>query len=42
MQYIKEFLELPLHEQRTALSHIATQKELPLVVVEIIVSRKIY
>ena len=34
MQYIKEFLELPLDEQRAALSHIATQKGLPLVVVE--------
>ena len=34
MKYIKEFLELSLSEQQAALSHVATQKGLPLVVVE--------
>jgi len=34
MQYIKEFLALPLEEQQSALSHVATQKGLPLIVVE--------
>ncbi len=34
MQYIKELLDLPIDEQRAALSHVATQKGLPLVVVE--------
>jgi len=34
MKYIKEFLELELDEQRAALSYVATQKGLPLVVVE--------
>jgi len=34
MKYIKEFLELPLDEQQAALSHVATQKGLPLIVVE--------
>jgi len=34
MKYIKEFLALPLEEQQSALSHIAIQKGLPLIVVE--------
>jgi len=34
MKYIKEFLALPLEEQQSALSHVATQKGLPLIVVE--------
>lgn len=34
MRYIKEFLALPLDEQQGALSHIAAQKGLLLVVVE--------
>ncbi|MCK9329081.1 MAG: nucleotidyl transferase AbiEii/AbiGii toxin family protein [Candidatus Cloacimonetes bacterium] len=34
MQYIKEFLALSLDEQQSALSYVATQKGLPLVVVE--------
>ena len=34
MKYIKEFFTLPLEEQQVALSHVATQKGLPLVVVE--------
>jgi len=34
MRYIKEFLSLPLDEQQSALSHVATQKGLPLIVVE--------
>jgi len=34
MQYIKDFFTLPLEEQQAALSHVATQKELPLIVVE--------
>ena len=34
MKYIKELLALPIDEQRAALSHVATQKGLPLVVVE--------
>ncbi len=34
MKYIKEFFTLPLEEQQTALSHVATQKGLPLIVVE--------
>ena len=34
MKYIKEFLSLPLEEKQSALSHVATQKGLPLVVVE--------
>jgi hypothetical protein len=34
MKYIKELLALPIDEQRVALSHVATQKGLPLVVVE--------
>lgn len=34
MKYIKEFLALSLDEQQSALSHVATQKGLPLIVVE--------
>lgn len=34
MKYIKELLSLPLDEQRAALSYVAIQKGLPLVVVE--------
>ena len=34
MKYIKELLDLPLEEQRAALSYVATQKGLPQVVVE--------
>ncbi|HIP44047.1 MAG TPA: nucleotidyl transferase AbiEii/AbiGii toxin family protein [Sulfurospirillum arcachonense] len=34
MKYIKEFLSLSLDEQQAALSHVATQKGLPLIVVE--------
>ena len=34
MKYIKELLDLPLDEQRAALSYVATQKGLPQVVVE--------
>ncbi len=34
MKYIKEFFTLPLEEQQAALSHVATQKGLPLIVVE--------
>jgi hypothetical protein len=34
MKYIKEFLALSREEQQSALSHVATQKGLPLVVVE--------
>ena len=34
MKYIKELLALPIDEQRAALSHVATQKGLPLIVVE--------
>jgi predicted nucleotidyltransferase component of viral defense system len=34
MKYIKEFLALPIEEQQSALGHVATQKGLPLVVVE--------
>jgi len=34
MKYIKELLTLPIDEQRAALSHVATQKGLPLIVVE--------
>lgn len=34
MKYIKDFLSLSLNEQQAALNHIATQKGLPLVVVE--------
>ena len=34
MKFIKEFLSLPKEEQQSALSHIAIQKGLPLIVVE--------
>ena len=34
MKYIKEFFTLPLEEQQVALNHVATQKGLPLIVVE--------
>ena len=34
MKYIKELLDLPLEEQRAALSYVATEKGLPQVVVE--------
>lgn len=34
MKYIKEFLLLPIDEQRAALNHVAIQKGLPLIVVE--------
>ena len=34
MKYIKEFFTLPREEQQAALSHVATQKGLPLIVVE--------
>ena len=34
MKYIKEFLALSLEEQQGALTHVATQKGLPLIVVE--------
>ena len=31
MKYIKEFFTLPLEEKQVALSHVATQKGLPLI-----------
>ena len=34
MKYIKEFFTLPLEEQQAALSHVAIQKGLPVIVVE--------